>query len=307
MNSQDNTFETVNCTICQSDSYLTYSTKGQFGLPTYVVICKKCGFSYLNPRWNKKRYDHFYTVEYDNYYRPEVKTSYNYDQYSSIKAILKRLEKLNLKPSGPDNILDIGSGMGDSLKYLKENIFPEANYFAIEPSDFCIENLKKNGIEILSKDVDSNWQNGNENKYDFIIMRHVLEHFLDPISVLKKASAVLKPGGILFVAVPNAKKPTKRLKAHYFRVVHVSYFSPLSLSNAFALSGLNATIMKDGDEFDQYEIYAIVSKTSQKKEIAINSTECIIQEGAYNKIKRLDFYYDFKAFVWKILQSFRKK
>src|ERR1039457_3049382 len=72
-----------------NNNYLTYSKKGQFGLPTNVVICKNCGFSYLNPRWNKERYHTFYTKEYDTYYRPEViSATYKYDPYTAIKQIV---------------------------------------------------------------------------------------------------------------------------------------------------------------------------------------------------------------------------
>lgn len=303
-----NQFEKVNCAICKTDSTLHYSSKGQFGIQTNVVICKNCGFTYLNPRWTKDRYNHFYTVEYDNYYRPEVKNlKYKYDVYSPIKTIIARLEKFKLKPVSPENIIDIGCGMGDALIYLKENIYKSANYHAIEPSAFCCEHLKKNNINILSNDVDSNWDENNENKFDVVIMRHVLEHFLDPIGVLKKVSKILKPDGILYVAVPNSKKPTKPLISHYLRVVHVSYFSELSLSNAFALSNMSSILMKGGDELDGFEIFSIAKKTSTGAAPIVNSNEALIQKEIFDSIKRTDVYYNLKLRVWKLLQSLKKK
>lgn len=307
MEHQENQFEQINCLICKSTAFLRYSNRGQFGLPTHVVICKNCGFSYLNPRWTKERYNYFYTVEYDNFYRPEVKKSnYQYDKYTSIKTILKRLDSLGLKPENPTNILDIGAGMGDALIYLKENIYTSSNYYAIEPSKHCGENLKSNNINILSTDVDSDWQINNENKFDLIIMRHVLEHFLDPVSVLQKVSKVLKPTGVLFVAVPNAEKPTRPLTTHYFRTVHVSYFSELSLTNAFSLSNIESLVMKGGDEFDQYEVFSVAKKTTEIKSLKIISDEYLLQKRIFDKIKRTDFYYNFKRFVWKLLTLFKK-
>ena len=86
-------FEKTVCLVCNSNNCLPYSTKGQFGIPTNVVICRDCGFSYLNPRWTKERYHTFYTKEYDTYYRPEViSKNYKYDSAKSIKDIIVRGE-----------------------------------------------------------------------------------------------------------------------------------------------------------------------------------------------------------------------
>lgn len=43
------------------------------------------------------------------------------------------------------------------------------------------------------------------NKYDVIVLGHVLEHVQDPISILSHARSWLQPGGCIFAAVPNAR------------------------------------------------------------------------------------------------------
>jgi 2-polyprenyl-3-methyl-5-hydroxy-6-metoxy-1,4-benzoquinol methylase len=40
--------------------------------------------------------------------------------------------------------------------------------------------------------------------FDMIVLGHVLEHVEDPIGVMEKAKAWIKPGGKIFAAVPNA-------------------------------------------------------------------------------------------------------
>ena len=126
-------FEKTACLVCEADDYLPYSTKGQFGLPCNVVICKNCGFSYLNPRWTKERYHTFYSKEYDTYYRPEVlKKNYKTDPYKAIKDIISRADSIFDFKKENISILDVGTGMGDSLIYLKNEINKTASYFAIE-------------------------------------------------------------------------------------------------------------------------------------------------------------------------------
>jgi SAM-dependent methyltransferase len=40
---------------------------------------------------------------------------------------------------------------------------------------------------------------------DFVIANHVLEHYEDPIMAIKTAFRVLRPGGVLFLAVPDKR------------------------------------------------------------------------------------------------------
>ena len=68
-------FESIHCPICGNDELQKVSQKGQFGLPCYVSICPSDGLVFLNPRWSKERYIHFYQSEYDFYYRPSILTT----------------------------------------------------------------------------------------------------------------------------------------------------------------------------------------------------------------------------------------
>ena len=292
-------FEKTNCLVCSSNDFIPYSTKGQFGITTNVVICKNCGFSYLNPRWTKERYHAFYTKEYDTYYRPEViGKKYKYDPYTTIKGIVARSKGIFSFDESNLNILDIGTGMGDSLIYLKNEINKTASYFAIESSEYCITHLEKNGITVITNDVDENWHLANKEKFDIVIMRHVLEHFLNPADVLQKVKETLNPNGVLYVAVPDAKNPTKPLLAHFFRVVHVSYFSKISLTNLFTLTGFNLLKIVEGDEFERKEIFAFCKKVSEKS-ISQDKNEWAVQKSIYDLFRKKEFYYRLKNFIAK--------
>lgn len=51
-------------------------------------------------------------------------------------------------------------------------------------------------------------------RYDCIFATYVLEHVQDAISFLQHARSLLKPGGLLFIVVPNARALSRQLARH---------------------------------------------------------------------------------------------
>ena len=66
---------------------------------------------------------------------------------------------------------------------------------------------------------------GNE-RFDLIIMVHVLEHFYDVRRALAKCRNLLKDNGALFVEVPNILEPFRSLDHYFLRYVHPVNYSP---------------------------------------------------------------------------------
>lgn len=297
-------YERTHCLVCNGNDFSPYSEKGQFGLPTHVVICRMCGFSYLNPRWTKERYDQFYTKEYDHYYRPEIigQNDVNY-RYSPVKKILARMDERAIKSSF-SKVLDIGSGMGHALIYLKKNIAAEGVYEAIEPSENCKSYLEENGIAYLSNDVYAGWDKGKESSYDFVIMRHVLEHFHQPLEVLKKARAVLADNGILYIGVPDAFHPTRPLRSHFFRIVHISYFSKISISNLLKKAGLEVIAIAEGDQHEKNEIF-VFCKKGTPGDFKTDPGQFDVQKAIYDEYGKKDLYYELKGKLIAILRKLR--
>ena len=264
-------FERVNCNLCKADDCEKISSVGQFGLPAHVVVCRKCGLTYLNPRWTQERYLDFYTNEYDDYHRPNINTA----PIETGEPIFSRMKDLELGGhrsglTSPSTILDIGSGAGANLNFFKRK-FPESTLFAIEPSDNAIRILKGNGVEILARDIDSNWHEKHENKFDLIVMRHVLEHFSDPVGTLKKVRSTLTENGILYIGVPNNMKPKGDLESFWFRAVHTYYYGPETLGAIIRKSGMSPIQIQEGDHFSPNELFSFVSKGNQPLPVEFDS------------------------------------
>lgn len=280
-------FESVPCNVCGADDFYKIAEKGQFGLPVHVGLCKACGLGYLNPRWDSKGYLNFYTHEYDTYYRPQIINTPLKEQ-KTTNPIIARIEALNAFPKHVSSILDIGSGEGANLSDLR-NAFPDAKTYAIEPSLDSQKHLTSAGVSIISDDVNTDWESRHEASINLIVMRHVLEHFLDPLSILKKVYSALDQDGIAYIAVPNNLNPSQNLRDVWFRAVHVYYFNKLSLANMLAMAGLEPLTMIEGDEYNRGELVAIVKKATTPMSPTISKDHFEQQKAVFeNRLKKED-------------------
>ena len=236
------------CPLCQNQQPHRLSDQGQFGLPCHVVICPNDGMVFLSPRWSKERYLEFYQNEYDSYYRESVLSIEEEElKYRDIKLIAYRLDDTLGLLAERTSVLDVGAGMGWSLSWLFSKYPNVKNIYAIEPSRHCITNLEEVvGAKVVTGDVDSCW---GKDKFDLVIMRHVLEHFMDPLKVLEQAASRLEDTGVIYIAVPDMMRPAGSLKNHWLRAVHTYYFSENTLSAIASKAGLRAlTIGWEGAE-----------------------------------------------------------
>jgi len=79
-------------------------------------------------------------------------------------------------------------------------------------------------------------------RYDIVIISHVLEHLDDPRPELRAMTSILKPGGVIFVEVPNRSGSTGLpIDDNAF---HLSFFSPSSLTRLLAQEGLETVSVR---------------------------------------------------------------
>lgn len=101
---------------------------------------------------------------------------------------------------GSKNIsfLDIGAGEG---KTLLEGLRRGWNVTGIDIVDNRINTAKSPEVKFIkARFLDYEFP---INQYDFIYLDSVLEHVLNPKEYLQKINRILKPGGIVYVGVPN--------------------------------------------------------------------------------------------------------
>lgn len=248
--------ESIPCPICGTNKLLRVSNEGQFRLPCCVSVCPFDGLVFLSPRWSKERYIHFYQNEYDSYYRPSVLTTeIDIHKYKNIQTICSRLNALNLI-NGRKSVLDIGAGMGWALQWLERDYAHFERLAAIESSKQCIMNLQDVvGASVISQDFDDDWKSTG---FDLIIMRHVLEHFMNPIEALNKVRENLSSNGIVYIAVPDMMNSKGSLSNYWFRAAHTFYFSYSTLYTIASLANLRLIEMKSEDS----ELWGVFTRSS---------------------------------------------
>ena len=101
----------------------------------------------------------------------------------------------------PGRVLDVGCGTGDIAKVLKR--------FGYELDGITISEIElSESLPFLRNGFLYNLENGlpleiMNNKYDYIICSHVLEHICYPEKLLNDIRSCLSEDGILIVALPN--------------------------------------------------------------------------------------------------------
>jgi 2-polyprenyl-3-methyl-5-hydroxy-6-metoxy-1,4-benzoquinol methylase len=125
-------------------------------------------------------------------------------------------------------VLEVGPGAGSFLRWMCSK---GHHVTAIEDSTFLAKELSSvSGSEIIVGEFEH--CNLPENSFDLFCSFHVIEHVLDPRAHLELAIKYVKPGGLAFIATPNANSWEQRLFPRLspnFDSAHLRVFSQKSL------------------------------------------------------------------------------
>jgi len=153
--------------------------------------------------------------------------------YQTIKgvALKNKLKLLNMFQTEEKNLLDVGCGTGDFLLTCKNN---EWNVVGVEPN----KNARKLAETKLNAKIYDDLNELSSQQFDVITLWHVLEHVPDLNSYIFKLKSLLKPNGILVIAVPNYKSYDavyyKQFWAAFDVPRHLWHFSKKSIELIFS-------------------------------------------------------------------------
>ena len=227
-----------NCPICANNTTSTFHTFGEYR----VVCCSMCGFVFQNPIYDAEHY-HSLPCHY-----PEDYFLHSFNRANYIYDFFKEYIKHDLKV----DVLDIGAGKCEPLKYILNRFsghhaYKDSNSYrgtaiTLEPKEEIYMADKWN-MDIHFFDFENTTKvndfiNNNKNKFDFIIMSHALEHFINPYRVIANVKKLLASNGILYIEVPSLYFTEYKIKSAW-TPEHISYFTQQSLFTLMKQWGFN--------------------------------------------------------------------
>lgn len=225
------TFETISCPVCHtggaSEFLHVFDRLQPADAQAYrLVKCNRCSLIYLNPRPVEAASGQFY---HDAAYLPFASAKH---EQAPIERLYVQLRRWNnrwkrrwLEKAYPQKgaLLDIGCGTGEFMQEM-QNAGWKVRGVEKDPraAAYAMEHLKLN---VFIGSIDS--IPAVDGTYDVITMWHVLEHLYEPHKALIRARDLLKPGGLLLIAVPNVES----LDAKVYRNSWIAFDAPRHLQH----------------------------------------------------------------------------
>jgi predicted SAM-dependent methyltransferase len=146
------------------------------------------------------------------------------------------------------------------------------------------ENAKRKAKELyqLSLGSSENLFSLPAESFDAITMWHVLEHVHQLHAYLKQLRKILKPGGNLFIAVPNYTSFDQHIYKEYWAAYdvprHLYYFSPWAMNKLLSLHEMQLALRKPM-WFDSFYVCML---SEQYKSGRSNFIKAILNGGVSN-------------------------
>ncbi len=229
--------ETVACDFCGSTHFRPVSNRSRHGVAMSSVVCE-CGLCQTMPRMNAESLAHFYR---DFYHRFHGRTGVN-DAYvaKSRRMAEQRIAAIKAVVPTAARVLEIGSGAGQFLVVAQEKT--DWHVCGIEPGQQSAAACVAQGLDVRDATVDT--AEFAPDSFDVIVSFHVLEHLPSPGRFFEQAATWLKPGGMLWLEVPNLSRPGGQLES-FFQLPHLYSFTAASLENYFRKHGFDARFLSE--------------------------------------------------------------
>ncbi|MFG1358013.1 class I SAM-dependent methyltransferase [Xanthobacter pseudotagetidis] len=222
----------LNCFICERSDFEPVAEIDRYGFYYPTGLCKFCGnvqqSKYYSPECVADFYTNYYRFLYGNK-SPEELFS---EQISRGERILL-FAKGHIPPGG--RVLEIGTGAGGIL-----SVFNDQGYSTVglDFDDRMLAYGRSRGLTLLRGSTEAL---AADDKFDLIIVCHVLEHVTDPVDFLEKTSQFLSPTGKIYIEVPSLESINYGGYEFdillYLQNAHVTQFTRPTMENLLRKTG----------------------------------------------------------------------
>lgn len=240
--------EKVLCTLCNNEdvTYIPNRIRNDIEGIYKMYRCAGCETHFLYPRPQSEQLQDYY----DGKFREEVHTQRYYD-YETLKEVFtrfmpeakQRVERVKKDLSAQDEVLEIGCSVG----YFLDAIADDVKSVCGTEWDKKAQQYIKDCARHTNIQVSDNSEDFGK-RFDKIFMFHVLEHIEEPVSFLTDLKSLLKPGGCIYIEVPNVDDilvktyQCDEFKNFYYKKAHLYNFNEKGLQYIFRQAGYQSEI-----------------------------------------------------------------
>lgn len=208
-----------------------------------IDICVDCGLAFTNPRPLVEELPRLYAQRTTTDFAPGGEGLAGRLRRWRLDRYVRNFPRSAGVSPARMRLLDFGCGDGNlALVARRAGLEVEAVDFHALPPPVLI------GSAIGYRSIDA-WQSATE-RYDIIVLRHVLEHHPAPVELLGQLRSRLMPHGTVAVEVPNRRSVWARIFGSdffaYYVPRHLFHFDRDSLARTFAAAGFARIRMTRG-------------------------------------------------------------
>lgn len=239
--------EHIVCDLCHADdSRVLFEGRDRLhNLPGVfrVVQCRQCGLVYLDPRPTKDEIGAYYPQSYEPHVVDEslrkswlLRMDYEYGLGKRRRAIERFVNR--------GRVLDVGCGSGSFLAYMRKHGWQVQG---LDISPYAVDYAQNAlGLDVVQGELpDLQYE---DRIFELITMWNVFEHLYNPAATLRECRRLLKPRGLLAIAVPNLSG----LGAKIFGPAWVGYDVPRHLYT-YSPETLRAMLQNNGFRLHKIE------------------------------------------------------
>lgn len=197
------------CPFCRS------AGKAEYQRPDKLEVhrCFTCGAFFVSPAPHESVLSQFYMNYFSRHMDP-IGENDKYILQSDPLDDFRAMQIVSLLNPRGKKLLDIGFGKGDALvRFNKLGANVEGIEIDEDAIRFAKEELGIGNVGNFRLD-----QLETSKRYDIILMHDLVEHPLDPLSILTEARSRLNEGGLLSIWTPNASFVHSEKEPYLFRV-----------------------------------------------------------------------------------------
>lgn len=239
--------------------------------PFSVLRCSSCSFVWVSPRLPDRELEEVYG---ESYWRSETPREQGYADYVRdeplyLKTFRRRLRLVGRWAPAGGRVLDVGCAAGFFLRTAMQAGY-DVQGIEISPAiaRHAAERVGADRVFVgRIEDVPQQHDRLRPRSFDAVTMWDVVEHVVDPHSLLASARRFLRPGGVLILETQNVDSAFARLLGkrwqHFKHREHLYHFNPATIARLLADSGF--TVRHNSPAYGgKYVSFSFIAERAQR-------------------------------------------